>query len=224
MVCPFVGFTYSSIIAALECRQISRQTNFLKNFFTNQLFKRANDTLIAFGRLIKYKRTWINYRIDMAYGKGCSFKRKNAKYGDWEPGTNQGSIWKMKQTSSLLIRTRTQGLLWRNHWNHQSSLGRVKLTTWIKGRRKKLQNKSRGTNLRALLEPWYPVFRAASLQISSFLPTDLWQMESTRFLPALPKSRLQQSRGRTTSTYGTYCFLCSCRAAPFLTYHFKGPL
>ena len=40
---------------------------------------------------------------------------KNAKYGDWEPGTNQGNVSKMKQASSLLIRTRTRGLLLRNH-------------------------------------------------------------------------------------------------------------
>lgn len=75
--------------------------------------------------VIKYKRTWINYRIDRAYGKCCSFRGKNVQYGDWEPGTNQGNTWKVKQISSLLIRTRTQGLLWRNHWNHQSGLRRV---------------------------------------------------------------------------------------------------
>lgn len=91
---------------------------------------------------------------------------KNAKYGDWEPGTNQGNIWKMKQTSSLLIRTRTQGLLWRNHWNHQSGPGRVKMTTWIKGSREKLHNKS---IMRELLESRGPFFRTPGLwgQLSS---------------------------------------------------------
>lgn len=57
----------------------------------------------------------------------------------------------MKQTSSLLIRTRTAGLLWRNHWNHQSGLGRVKMTTWIKGFREKWHNKSIAWQLR---ESW----------------------------------------------------------------------
>lgn len=76
---PICGHENLRILAALEYRQTSRETNFL----------REQMTLIAFRRLTKYKRTWINYRIDMA---DAVLLGKNAKYGDWEPGTNQGNI------------------------------------------------------------------------------------------------------------------------------------
>lgn len=82
---------------------------------------------------------------------------------DMEPGTNQGTIWRMKQTSRLLIRTRAQGLCWRNHWNHQSSLGIVKMTTWIKGFWEELHNKC---ITRELLELWSPASELRPLRLS----------------------------------------------------------
>lgn len=166
-----------------------------------KLFKRANDTLIVFRRLIKYERTWINYRIDMACGRCSSFRGKNAKYGDWEPGTNQGNIWKMKQTSSLLIRTRTQGLLWRNHWNHHLGLARVEMTTRIKGLRETLHNKS---VLRELGEPWHPFFRTTNFQDHLGSPSRCTANGSSQ-IPAF-SSHIQTSVIWTTeiSTWGIH--------------------
>lgn len=124
----------------------------------------------------------------------------------------------MKQTSSLLIRTRTQGLLWRNHWNHQSGLGRAKMTTRIKEWREKLHSKS---IMRELLESRSPSFRTISHEVSFLLCAAPWQMESARFLLILPKFRLQRSRGRVSSKERNYCCPCAYRSL-FLTYYSKG--
>lgn len=39
-------------------------------------------------------RDWLNYRIDTAYGKCCSLRKKMQTMA-MEPGTNQGTIWRM---------------------------------------------------------------------------------------------------------------------------------
>lgn len=110
--------------------------------------------------------------------------RRKMQNMDREPGTNQGTIWRMKQTSRLLIRTRAQGLLWRNHWNHQSSLARVKMTTWIKGFWEELHNKC---ITRELQELWSPASESQPLRFS--LPSAAPRQEEAACPPHfLPQS------------------------------------
>lgn len=107
--------------------------------------------------------------------------RRKMQNMDREPGTNQGTIWRMKQTSRLLIRTRAQGLLWRNHWNHQSSLGRVKMTTWIKGFWEELRSKCIA---KELLELWSPASESQPLRFS--LPLAVPRQEEAACPPLSP--------------------------------------
>lgn len=72
---------------------------------TDNFFKRAKDTIIAFSSIIKYKRTWINYRIDMAYGKCCSF-RKKCKI--WRLGTRNQSRECLKNETSIQFADQNQ--------------------------------------------------------------------------------------------------------------------
>jgi hypothetical protein len=77
---PYVGNTNSRILAT-QCTDTCPPKIY-------KFFKSANDTSIAFSSTVKYKRTWINYKIDMAYGKCCPF-RKKMQTMDMEQGTNQ---------------------------------------------------------------------------------------------------------------------------------------
>lgn len=117
--------------------------------------------------------------------------RRKMQNKDREPGTNQGTIWRMKQTSRLLIRTRAQGLLWRNHWNHQSSLVRVKMTTWIKGFWEELHNKC---ITRELLKLWSPASESQPLRFS--LPSAAPRQEEAACPPtSSPKAQTSQFGG-----------------------------
>jgi hypothetical protein len=51
-------------------------------------FKRAQVTLVFLSALLSDVKHWLNYRIDMAYGKCCSFQEEKCKMWVW----NQESI------------------------------------------------------------------------------------------------------------------------------------
>lgn len=127
--------------------------------------------------------------------------RRKMQNMDREPGTNQGTIWRMKQTSRLLIRTRAQGLLWRNHWNHQSSLARVKMTTWIKGFWEELHNKCITGEL---LELWSPASESQPLRFS--LPSAAPRREEAACPPLPPPKHRPHSLEAVTGE----CVRSSC--------------
>lgn len=83
------------------CRGTDRHPRKTYNFL-----KTANDTLIAFSSIIKQKRTWITYRIDMAYGKCCSFRGKKCKI--WKLGTRNQSREYLKNETSIQLADQNQ--------------------------------------------------------------------------------------------------------------------
>lgn len=113
----------------------------------------------------------------------------------------------MKQTSSLLIITRTQGLLWRNHWNHQSGLARTKMTTWIKGYSEKAHEES---IIREQLESQSSFFQPWSLRDELSLLSSSLASRFTMFMLTVHKFQLLL-REAIMPKQGTYCLLCSCR-------------
>lgn len=131
---------------------------------------------------------------------------------DMRPGINQGSIWRMKQTSNPLIRTRTGGLLCRNHWNHQSGLAVMKMTTWIKGFWEKLPQQMYGRGTLSSLES---LRRATSFEGPSFVCSSSQEKSACPHL--LPQSTDLTASRQWCEESGPVYSRCSHKCLLFLT-------
>lgn len=140
------------------------------------------------------------------------FQGEKMQNMDMRPGINQGSIWRMKQTSNPLIRTRTGGLLCRNHWNRQSGLAIMKMTTWIKGFWEKLPQQMYGRGAVSSLES---LLRGTSFEGPSFVCSSSQEKSACPHL--LPQSADLTASRQWCEESGPVYSRCSHKCLLFLT-------